>query len=86
MQFLDDYLRQYEVPSGVRVSDGTWKKLFSEVVKRCVSIFMLDYKLVASTINVLQTTTLEFPTFNIRRLSAMSQKYCTLSRRVQTGL
>lgn len=49
MQFLDDYLRQYEVPSGVRVSDGTWKKLFSEVVKRCVSIFMLDYKLVAST-------------------------------------
>ena len=54
MQFLDDYLRQYEVPSGVRVSDGTWKKLFSEVVKRCVSMFMFDYKLVASTTNVQQ--------------------------------
>ena len=45
MQFLDDYLRQYKVPSGVTVSDGTWKKLFSEVVKRCVSIFMLDCKI-----------------------------------------
>ena len=33
-QFLEEYLRQYRVPAGVRISDGTWKELFGEVVKR----------------------------------------------------
>ena len=34
MQFLEGYLHQYKVPRGVRISDPTWKELFSEVVKR----------------------------------------------------
>ena len=34
MQFLEDYLHQYKVPLGVRISDFTWKELFREVVER----------------------------------------------------
>ena len=34
IQFMKEYLQQYKVPSGVRISDGIWKELLSEVVDR----------------------------------------------------
>ena len=34
MQFVDKYLQQYKVPSGVRICDPTWKELLSEIVHR----------------------------------------------------
>ena len=34
MQFMEEYLQQYKVPSQVKISDGTWNELFSEIVKR----------------------------------------------------
>ena len=34
VQFLEEYLQQYKVPPGIRISDSVWNELFSEVVKR----------------------------------------------------
>ena len=34
VQFLEEYLREYKVHSGVKISDPTWRELFSEVVRR----------------------------------------------------
>lgn len=33
-QFLEDYLSGYDVPPGVKISDGTWREFFAEVVNR----------------------------------------------------
>ena len=34
LQFLEEYFQQYKIPFGIRISDGVWNELFSEVVKR----------------------------------------------------
>ena len=34
VQIVEEYLQQYKMPSGMRISDSIWKELFSEVVKR----------------------------------------------------
>ena len=33
-KFLEDYLNQYNVPKGVRISDGTWAEFFRGVSER----------------------------------------------------
>ena len=34
VQIVEEYLQQYKMPSGMKISDSIWKELFSEVVKR----------------------------------------------------
>ena len=34
MQFVKEYLKQYKVGSGVKITDGKLKELFGSVVKR----------------------------------------------------
>lgn len=34
MQFVKEYLKQYKVRSGVKISDGELEKLFGSVVER----------------------------------------------------
>ena len=38
LQFLENYFHQYKVPSGMKINDGIWRDLFSEVVKRWSNI------------------------------------------------
>ena len=33
-QFVEDYLKGYRVPPGMRISDPTWKEFFAIVVER----------------------------------------------------
>ena len=34
--FLEDYLRQYKVPEGVKISDGTWVEFFRGISERYI--------------------------------------------------
>ena len=34
LQFLFEYLRQFKVPPGIKINDGTWEEFFSTVVER----------------------------------------------------
>ena len=40
LQFLENYFHQYKIPSGMKINDGIWRNLFSEVVKRWSNNFI----------------------------------------------
>lgn len=42
LQFLENYFRQYKVPSGTKINDVIWKDLFREVVKRWSNNFVFS--------------------------------------------